>query len=43
MILDHVVKTTCFLSDMNDSLYLLMSVYKTVFTTEFPALDLLLK
>ena len=33
---DHVVKTTCFLSDMNDFVPF-NEVYKTVFTTEFPA------
>ena len=30
---DHVVKTTCFLSDMNDFVPF-NEVYKTVFTTE---------
>lgn len=33
---DHVVKTTCFLSDMNDFVAF-NEVYKTAFTTEFPA------
>ena len=33
---DHVVKTTCFLSDMNDFVPF-NEVYQTVFTTEFPA------
>ncbi|MBF0777418.1 RidA family protein [Streptococcus cuniculi] len=33
---DHVVKTTCFLSDMNDFVAF-NEVYKTAFTAEFPA------
>lgn len=33
---DHVVKTTCFLSDMNDFLAF-NEVYQTAFSSEFPA------
>ena len=33
---DHVIKTTCFLSDMNDFASF-NEVYKTAFTSEFPA------
>lgn len=33
---DHVVKTTCFLKDMNDFLAF-NEVYKTAFSAEFPA------
>lgn len=33
---DHVVKTTCFLSDMDDFVSF-NEVYKTAFTSEFPA------
>lgn len=33
---DHVVKTTCFLSDMNDFVPF-NEVYKTAFSSEFPA------
>lgn len=33
---DHVVKTTCFLSDMNDFVAF-NEVYKTAFKAEFPA------
>lgn len=33
---DHVVKTTCFLSDMSDFVAF-NEVYKTAFTAEFPA------
>ena len=33
---DHVVKTTCFLSDMND-LYRLTTFYATAFKADFPA------
>lgn len=33
---DHVVKTTCFLSDMNDFVAF-NEVYKTAFSAEFPA------
>lgn len=33
---DHVVKTTCFLTDMNDFLAF-NEVYAKVFTSEFPA------
>ncbi|WP_155965975.1 RidA family protein [Streptococcus ruminantium] len=33
---DHVVKTTCFLKDMDD-FAVFNEVYKTAFSTEFPA------
>lgn len=33
---DHVVKTTCFLKDMNDFVAF-NEVYKTAFSAEFPA------
>lgn len=33
---DHVVKTTCFLKDMND-FAVFNEVYKTAFSAEFPA------
>lgn len=33
---DHVVKTTCFLSDINDFVAF-NAVYKTAFSAEFPA------
>ncbi|BDD39131.1 RidA family protein [Streptococcus ruminantium] len=33
---DHVVKTTCFLKDMND-FAVFNEVYKTAFSVEFPA------